>query len=166
MRAEWALAHVGATESLGAALGQHCPWGLAGPRCLFLCGELGAGKTTLAAAALRALGVTEAVRSPTYALVEIYAVDAGTVVHADLYRLEGEEEVEQLGLRDHLHQGTVIVLEWPERARKALPQPDLMVELQFATQGRSCCIEAMTSAGELWLALVQGGMAQSASGLA
>jgi tRNA threonylcarbamoyladenosine biosynthesis protein TsaE len=166
MSGAWVLADVRATEKLGAALGQHCPWGSSGPRCLYLSGELGAGKTTLAAAVLRALGVIEAVRSPTYALVEIYPVSAGSVVHVDLYRLGGVEELEQLGLRDHLQAGTLIVLEWPERAREALPRPDLMVQLQVVAQGRTCRIEAMTSAGQLWLGRVEDEMALPASGVA
>ncbi len=152
MTGSWVLADVRATEGLGAALGRHCPWGSNAARCLYLSGELGAGKTTLAASVLRALGVTEAVRSPTYALVEIYAASSGVAVHVDLYRLGGADEVEQLGLRDHLRAGTLIVIEWPERGRQALPQPDLLVELEVIAHGRMCRIEAKTTAGEAWLA--------------
>jgi tRNA threonylcarbamoyladenosine biosynthesis protein TsaE len=166
MRGAWVLPDVRATEGLGAALGRHCPWGSNAAHCLYLSGELGAGKTTLAAALLHALGVTEVVRSPTYALVEIYAASAGVAVHVDLYRLEGADEVEQLGLRDHLRAGTLIVIEWPERARQALPQPDLMVELQVIAHGRMCRIEAKTAAGESWLAGVAREPEDFPSGLA
>src|SRR5665213_4069301 len=101
MRGAWVLPDVRSTESLGAALGRHTPWGPGGARSLFLSGELGTGKTTLAAALFARLGVRETVRSPTYSLIETYPVSAGHAVHIDLYRLRGAEELEQLGLRDY-----------------------------------------------------------------
>lgn len=81
-----------------------------------LSGGLGAGKTTLARAMLRGLGHAGEVPSPTFAIVQPYdppGVRIG-VVHADLYRLESPDEVEELGLWDGLGDGALIV-EWPER---------------------------------------------------
>jgi len=149
------LPDVPATERLGATIGRHCPWGPHGPRCVFLSGDLGTGKTTVAAALLQAVGVTDTVRSPTYAMVETYAVSNGLAVHVDLYRLTGADEIAQLGLRDYLRANTLIVLEWPERAAGSLPQPDLQLRLQVAGQGRVCLASAGSAFGEAWLALVE-----------
>jgi tRNA threonylcarbamoyladenosine biosynthesis protein TsaE len=148
---------------LGAALGRHCPWGSQAARWLFLSGELGSGKTTMAAAVLAAAGVRETVRSPTYALVETYPLGERLAVHVDLYRLGGAQEVEQLGLRDYLQANTLLLLEWPERIEGTLPRPDLLVQLQISTQGRLCNIEALSAFGEAWLALVEQEMPRPAA---
>jgi tRNA threonylcarbamoyladenosine biosynthesis protein TsaE len=140
---------------LGVALGKTCPWGEHAPRLLFLSGELGAGKTTLAAAMLEVLGATETVRSPSYALVEIYALREGLGVHVDCYRLSDAQEFEQLGLGDYFAPRTLWLVEWPERAGAALPPPDLSVSLRAVTTGRLAEMEAVSTAGAAWLALVQ-----------
>ncbi len=131
LSAVWTLTDVHATRRLGASLGRHCPWSTSGARCLFLSGQLGAGKTTLAAALLAALGVSEAVRSPSYALIEIYGLGARLAVHVDLYRLHGVEELEQLGLRDYLQSDTLLLIEWPEHGAGALPNADLWLHLEL-----------------------------------
>jgi tRNA threonylcarbamoyl adenosine modification protein YjeE len=154
MNASWRLSSARATEGLGQALARHCPWNQDQPRLIFLSGELGAGKTTLAAALLQSLGVEESVRSPSYALIESYRIPAGEAVHIDLYRLHGAEELEQLGLRDYLNGHTLLLVEWPERAGGALPAPDLHVRLdtlEGAMSGREARIEAPSGAGESWL---------------
>src|ERR1700728_5463423 len=93
------LADSSVTEALGQALGRSLPAavhpaaGSAGA-VVYLRGELGAGKTTCARSLLRALGVTGLVRSPTYALVETYSLDALVCVHVDLYRLQTLTEVD------------------------------------------------------------------------
>jgi tRNA threonylcarbamoyl adenosine modification protein YjeE len=162
MNASWRLPSERATENLAIALARYCPWDEREPRLLFLSGELGAGKTTLAAALLRALGVEETVRSPSYALIETYAARAGEAVHIDLFRLHGAEELQQLGLRDYLNGGTLLLVEWPERAGSALPRPDLQVRLEMICEngdaGRKACIEALSGVGESWLGLVSGAM--------
>ena len=160
MKVIWRLPSARETESLGVALARHCPWDEREPRLIFLSGELGAGKTTLAAALLQALGVEETVRSPSYALIETYAARGGEAVHIDLYRLHGAEELQQLGLRDYLNGHTLLLVEWPERAGGALPRPDLAVRLESTPEdggaGRKACIEARSSAGEAWLGLTRG----------
>lgn len=155
MRSVWELPAAADTMRLGAALGHTCPWGELAPRLLFLSGELGAGKTTLAAAMLEALGATETVRSPSYALVETYALRDGLGVHVDCYRLSDVREFEQLGLRDYFAPRTLWLVEWPERAGAALPPPDLSVSLHGLRVGRSAEIEATSAAGAAWLALAQ-----------
>jgi len=160
LRAVWELPAAADTLRLGAALARALPWGEQGPRLLFLSGELGAGKTTLAAALLEALGATETVRSPSYALVETYVLREGLGVHVDCYRLANAQEFEQLGLRDYFAPRTLWLVEWPERAGAALPPPDLSVSLHALRAGRSAEIEAVSSAGADWLALAQDAFAR------
>ncbi len=151
MRDPWPLPDAARTQALGAALGRTCPWDPDGARLLFLYGELGSGKTTLAAALLAALGAEETVRSPSYALLETYVLPAGLAVHVDCYRLSDPAELEQLGLRDYFAPRTLLLIEWPERAGAALPRPDLALRLEVVGSARSGAIGAHTSAGELWL---------------
>lgn len=147
----WHLGSAEDTAALGVALAHACPPPSDAPRLLFLSGELGSGKTTLAAALLGALGVTEAVRSPSYALVETYPVVWGEAVHVDCYRLADAHELEQLGLRDHYAAHTLWLVEWPERAAAALPEPDLGVHLGIEGRGRSATCEPKSPAGREWL---------------
>jgi len=118
--------------AFGAALARARPGGESGPLLLYLSGELGAGKTTLACGLLAELGVAGPVRSPSFALVEVHRLPALTVVHADLYRLLDAEELEPLGLRELHAPAHLWVIEWPERAAMALPEPDLHLELSIA----------------------------------
>lgn len=145
------LADAAATEALGARLARVIPWQAAQALTVFLQGELGAGKTTLAQGLLRELGVSGVIRSPTYSLVEHYSVPQGQVLHADLYRLAGSEDLEPLALRDSLHRGTLLLIEWPERAVEALPSPELVIELQVSGQQRQAVLRAGSIAGAGWL---------------
>lgn len=100
-----------------------------------LSGELGAGKTTLARGVLQALGHEGEVPSPSFALVQPYDALALPVTHADLYRLEEPEELEELGLDDALIGGALLV-EWPERAGAAAWPQALRLVLQPQPDGR------------------------------
>ena len=89
---------------------------------LTLAGDLGAGKTTLASAILRGAGVSEAVTSPTYAVVQRSTTTAGVPVHhADLYRLRGPHELAAIGWEELLASPGIVLVEWPERAGALLP---------------------------------------------
>ena len=146
----------GETEALGARLARTRP-----PEqtlaVIFLSGELGAGKTTLARGFLRACGVVGAVRSPTYTLVELYALQGFTIVHADLYRLRDPAELDTLGLRDWAQPGHLWLIEWPERGAGHLPAPDLTIQLTIGRQAHALDLAAQSDLGERWLHDLQRG---------
>jgi tRNA threonylcarbamoyladenosine biosynthesis protein TsaE len=99
------------------------------PLVIELSGDLGTGKSTFARGALRALGVTGPIKSPSYTLLETYELPlekpALTAVHLDLYRLNDPEELEHLGLADYHRPGFLWLVEWPEKGGGRLPSPDL-----------------------------------------
>lgn len=129
------LADIEATGRLGAALSRVIQTGDA----ILLSGPLGAGKSVLARALIRALTTPdEEVPSPTFTLVQFYETDP-PITHFDLYRLEGEGEALEIGLEEALDQGAALV-EWPSRIGPqewARLTPDrLSVELSHAGEGR------------------------------
>jgi len=140
------LADTAMTEALGRALAATRPM----QAVVHLQGDLGAGKSTLARALLRALGVEGAIRSPTYTLVERYPIPAGEAWHLDLYRIGDAGELDFLGLDDAV--ATLWLVEWPERAGPALPAADLRVELEMSGSGRSARLLALSDIGRVWLA--------------
>ena len=84
-------------------------------------GDLGAGKTTFTQGLAAALKVKGRVTSPTFCIVQEHAGDGCLLVHMDLYRLKGEEDVEAIGWEDYLARGAILVVEWPERAGGLIP---------------------------------------------
>lgn len=140
------LVDADATERLARALAQTAPR----PAVVLLQGDLGAGKSTLARGWLRALGVSGAIRSPTYTLVERYPLAAGgEALHLDLYRIGDGAELEFLGLDDA--DAALWLVEWPERGGDALPAPDLHVALAIEGEGRRCALTPLSPAGRVWL---------------
>jgi tRNA threonylcarbamoyladenosine biosynthesis protein TsaE len=119
------------------------------PLIVGLAGDLGAGKTTWARGLLRGLGYSGRVPSPTYTLLEHYAIDALAIVHLDLYRLAGEAELENLGLRDWLERPpTWVLVEWPERAPGLAARADVGVALRDAgDSARTIVLSAGSRAG-------------------
>lgn len=126
-------------------------------------GDLGAGKSTLARALLRALGVTGAIRSPTYTLIERYPLaDGHEAWHLDLYRIGQAEELDFLGLDEG--SASLWLVEWPERGAGALPPTDLELGLEIEGKGRRARLIPTSQAGHEWLArLPQGGDLQAVS---
>ena len=141
-----------ATEALGQALARALPGEPARGGVLYLQGDLGTGKTTCARSLLRALGVTGLVRSPTYTLVETYAVSDLNCIHVDLYRLQAPAEVEELGAREWSGPGCLLLVEWPDRGVGALPPADLKLDLRYAGNGREARLCTATPLGSAWLA--------------
>jgi tRNA threonylcarbamoyladenosine biosynthesis protein TsaE len=148
---ELTLPDSGATDALGLALSKSFPGALEDCAVLYLYGELGAGKTTCARSLLRGLGVTGLIRSPTFTLIDAYPVGPLTAVHIDLYRLQGGLEVDELGLRDFMNPGCLLLIEWPEKGGKALPPADVQLTLSYAEGGRSAALRADTALGKTWL---------------
>ncbi len=138
------LPDAAATEALGCELAAQLPADTRGFMIL-LEGDLGAGKSTLARALLRALGHAGPVPSPTYTLVEPYAIAGRTVYHVDLYRLTGGGELPYLGWAD-LDDGLVLV-EWPEREPALASRADVAVRLQYRGAGRAAEVVALSPRG-------------------
>lgn len=101
------------------------------PLVIALRGDLGAGKSTLARAVARGAGVEGDVPSPTFNLVFRYDTPRGAQLHhLDLYRLEREDEVWELGWSELGAAGDLVLIEWPERAEALLPAPRWEVEIE------------------------------------
>ena len=131
---------------MGAALAS----GALPGRVLYLSGELGAGKTTLVRGLLRTLGWTARVKSPTYALVEIYALSRLNLYHFDFYRFKDREEWVSSGFREHFNPESLCIVEWPEMAEGLLPPPDLHITLEINEPGRRVGFLAHSAAGRDW----------------
>jgi len=111
-----------------------------------LLGDLGAGKTSLVRATLRALGHTGRVRSPTYTLVEPYTVASTQgelpLYHFDLYRFSDPAEWADAGFREYFAAGAVCLVEWPQRAGGLLGVPDLVFALEPGARGEGRVLTA------------------------
>jgi len=134
-----------ATTAFGRELLDALPEDLAG-WTLLLTGELGAGKSTLARAFIKAAGHTGAVPSPTYTLVEPYHLARGNIYHVDLYRVSGEDELRYLGWNE-LDDGCRIV-EWPDRAPGLTGEADLAITLSYDGVGRTVEVEGLSDRGK------------------
>jgi tRNA threonylcarbamoyladenosine biosynthesis protein TsaE len=116
-------------EAATARLGQAVARNLAPHEAVCLKGVLGAGKTTLARALIRARTEPfEDVPSPTFTLVQFYEGGSLKLAHFDLYRLQRPEEADEIGLDEALEDGAAVI-EWPERLGRRLPHDRLDIEL-------------------------------------
>lgn len=151
-RATWQqrLRDAAATEHCGRALAAAIRACHADGLLITLDGELGTGKTTLTRGLLRGLGVEGPVPSPTYTLLEPYAVTALQVNHLDLYRLSSMAELDELGWREMAD--SVRIVEWPSRVDGLAASADLSVRLGFDGDGRRLQCEAGSDDGRAVLA--------------
>lgn len=125
------------TDALGHALAPALRPGDA----VLLTGTLGAGKSQLARAIIRArLGRMEEVPSPTFTLVQTYDDAECDLWHADLYRLSHPDEVIELGL-DEAFQTAICLVEWPDRLGRLAPENPIRVTLDYQGEGRSAAFE-------------------------
>lgn len=125
-----------ADEQATLEFAQHFAAQLSGGFVIYLHGQLGSGKTTLVRGILRALGISGAVKSPTYTLVEPYQLSGFEVFHFDLYRLSDPEELELMGIREYFSPDSIAFIEWPECGQGCLPAPDLEFFIQVSNGAR------------------------------
>ncbi|MCE9570184.1 MAG: tRNA (adenosine(37)-N6)-threonylcarbamoyltransferase complex ATPase subunit type 1 TsaE [Rhodocyclales bacterium] len=140
------------TVALGVALAAHLAPGMV----VWLDGDLGAGKTTLARGLLRAAGETGPVKSPTYTLVEVHVVSGLHFYHFDFYRFNQAEEYLDAGLDEYFSGSGICLVEWPDKAAPYLPAADIRIELRVAAgttgEGRTASITATSDKGRTCLA--------------
>lgn len=141
------------TMALGRAIGALARPGLV----IALAGQLGAGKTLFTRGLHRGLGLKDEgwSGSPTFVLATRYAGSAGSpaLLHADLYRLSSADEVADLGIDDALAEGAIVVVEWADRLRDALPSERLTVTIEVLDEyRREVELEAVGPAAERLLA--------------
>jgi tRNA threonylcarbamoyladenosine biosynthesis protein TsaE len=134
-------------ESITLTLGTEIATILRPGLVIFLKGNLGAGKTTLARGILRGLGYRGKVKSPTYNLVELYNFSRLYFYHFDFYRFDDPIEWEEAGLREYFNADSICLVEWPEKAEKLLPVADLQISFNIIETGRNIEILAGTEAG-------------------
>jgi tRNA threonylcarbamoyladenosine biosynthesis protein TsaE len=128
------------TERFGSFIGHH----LRGGEVVFLTGELGAGKTTLAQSIAASMGIPDVVSSPTFNVVKEYMVPNSDLMlaHADMYRLETAEDLLSVGLTEYLgNSKTVSIIEWPEKITALEETPHIHISMSLSGQDRHLVVE-------------------------
>lgn len=132
-----------ATQALAGTMAQAIRPGL----CIYLEGDLGAGKTTFVRGVLTALGYNAAIKSPTFTLVESYGIDGMDIYHFDLYRLSDPSELDYIGLRDYMSENAVSFFEWADKGQGHIPMADIVIKFNINKTGRTAVINANTEQG-------------------
>lgn len=115
---------------------------------ILLSGELGAGKTLFARGLCSGLGIAEDVSSPTYTLINEYEGGDLPVLHMDLYRIDTEEELYNLGFEEYIDRNGLIIIEWPDLAYDMLPHDFIYVKiLKKADKQRKIILQAEGETG-------------------
>ena len=143
------LKNLHGTQELGKKLA-HCCSDLQSSCIIYLIGDLGAGKTTLAQSFIGYFGFVK-VKSPTYTLVESYQNDIVDIHHFDCYRLSDPEELEYIGIREYLKPNSLQLIEWPELGKGAIPTSDLSIKISGNGEIRIINITPQTETGKLIL---------------
>lgn len=117
-------------EALGFATKIACPKGAR----LFLTGQLGSGKTVFCRGYLRGAGYKGPVKSPTFTIVESYAMLGFDVHHFDFYRIEEPTELDFIGLDQYFDDVSDVLVEWPSKGEGALPSADLAIEVEVGAE--------------------------------
>ena len=134
------------TQELGKKLA-HCCSSLQNPFVIYLIGDLGVGKTTLAQSFIQYFGFKR-VKSPTYSLVESYQNKNINIHHFDCYRLSNPEELEYIGIRDYLLENNLQLIEWPELGKGVIADSDLSIELSGDGDQRSVNLQFQSDIGK------------------
>jgi tRNA threonylcarbamoyladenosine biosynthesis protein TsaE len=137
------------TQELGRKLAQCCST-FQSSCIIYLIGDLGAGKTTLAQSFIGYFGFDK-VKSPTYTLVESYQNDIIDIHHFDCYRLSDPEELEYIGIREYLKPNSLQLIEWPELGKGAIAHSDLSINIGGSGEIRKIIITSQTEIGKLIL---------------
>lgn len=110
-------------------VGESIALALSFPACVYLNGDMGAGKTTLTKSIICGLGYDGEVTSPTYNLIQEYQVKQGMVYHMDLYRLDDPAEIEYLAIEDLWSKDSIFLIEWAEKGGNYLKKPSHEVSI-------------------------------------
>lgn len=105
---------------------------------------MGAGKTTVIGELCRILGTSNETSSPTFSIVNEYLSDNGPIYHFDLYRIEDEEELFDLGLEEYLHSGYLCLVEWPDMASSFFTGPHISVDITVKEATRTLTVTPHT----------------------
>jgi len=144
-----ALKDLHGTQELGRKLAQCCS-NLESSCVIYLIGDLGAGKTTLAQNFIGYFGFDK-VKSPTYTLVESYQNESIDIHHFDCYRLSDPEELEYIGIREYLKPNSLQLIEWPELGKGAIAHSDISINISGSGNIRTVNITSQTKIGKLIL---------------